>query len=65
MIRGLSRTLTGMIGMIGTVAVYVVFLLLEQHSFKKKIAALVRDPEREALIGILERIGGGYRPTSG
>jgi AI-2 transport protein TqsA len=54
----LARTVAGLIGSIGTVAIYVVFLLLEQHSLDKKIAALVHGAEREQLTHrILDRIG--------
>ncbi|HEY1304112.1 MAG TPA: AI-2E family transporter [Vicinamibacterales bacterium] len=57
-IRGLAGTLTGLIGSLGAVAIYTVFLLLEQHNFPKKIAALVPDAEREALVHrIFNRIG--------
>ena len=57
-IRSLASALTGILGSFGTVAVYVVFLLLEQHSFNNKIAALFPDAEREALVHrILHRIG--------
>ena len=57
-IRGLAGTLTGLLGNIGTVAIYTVFLLLEQHNFPKKIAAMFPDSEREALVHrIFERIG--------
>jgi len=58
LIRGLAGTLTGLIGSLGAVAIYTVFLLLEQHNFPKKIAALVPDAEREALVHrIFNRIG--------
>jgi AI-2 transport protein TqsA len=58
MASSLARTVAGLIGSIGTVAVYVVFLLLEQHSLDKKIAALCHGQAREALTHrILERIG--------
>lgn len=57
-LRGLAGALTYLAGSIGTVTVYVVFLLLEQHSFGKKIAALFPDPERRAKVHqVLERIG--------
>ena len=57
-IRSLAGTLTGLIASLGTVGIYTVFLLLEQHNFPKKIAALVHDPQREALVHrIFERIG--------
>src|SRR5262249_22015281 len=48
--RSLARAIAGLIGSIGTVAIYVVFLLLEQHSLDKKIAALCPGPAREALM---------------
>src|SRR5262245_3804730 len=57
-IRSLTGTLKIMIGSLGTVAIYTVFLLLEQHNFPKKLAALVPDAEREALVvRVLNRIG--------
>ena len=58
MARSLAKTVAGLVGSIGTVAVYVVFLLLEQHSLDKKIAALCTGPSREALMHqILQHIG--------
>jgi predicted PurR-regulated permease PerM len=58
MARSLAKTVAGLVGRTGTVAVYVVFLLLEQHSLDKKIAALCTRPAREALMHrILQRIG--------
>ena len=57
-VRSIARAAVGLIGSIGTVAIYVAFLLLEQHSFDKKIAALCPNPAREALLRrILTRIG--------
>jgi AI-2 transport protein TqsA len=57
-LRGVTGTLTTVIGSLGTVAIYTVFLLLEQHNFPKKIAALAQDPDREALVHrVLRRIG--------
>ena len=56
-IRNLTLGLTGMLARIGTIAVYTVFLLLEQHDFDKKIMALFPDPQRNALVHrILQRI---------
>lgn len=56
--NSLARAVAVLIGSIGTVAVYVVFLLLEQHSLDRKIAALFPGPAREALVHrILKRIG--------
>jgi predicted PurR-regulated permease PerM len=58
MANSLARAVAVLIGSIGTVAVYVVFLLLEQHSLDKKIAALFPGPAREAMVHrILQRIG--------
>lgn len=58
LLRNLAAALTYLVGIVGTVAIYVVFLLLEQHSFNSKIAALCPDAAREARVHyILERIG--------
>jgi predicted PurR-regulated permease PerM len=58
LLRSLTLGLTGMLGSVGTVAIYTVFLLLEQHHFDTKITALFPDPQREALVRrILDRIG--------
>ena len=58
LLRNLARSLTSIAGSIGTIAIYVVFLLLEQHSFKKKIARIVPNAEREARVHqVLNRIG--------
>lgn len=57
LIRGLATAITGVIGNAGTMLIYVAFLLLEQSSFNKKIAALFPDRQRQALIHrIIERI---------
>ena len=58
LIRNLTVGLTGGLGSVGTVAIYTVFLLLEQHHFDAKLTALFPDAEREALVRrILRRIG--------
>jgi predicted PurR-regulated permease PerM len=58
LIRDLTLGLTGVLGSVGTVAIYTVFLLLEQHHFDAKITALFPDVEKEALVRrILHRIG--------
>jgi AI-2 transport protein TqsA len=58
LLRNLAGALTYLVGIVGTVAIYVVFLLLEQHSFNSKIAALFPDADREARVHrILERVG--------
>lgn len=57
-VRNLTLTITAMMGSLGTVLVYTVFLLLEQHHFEAKITALFPDPERRALVHrILQRTG--------
>ena len=58
MIRNSAYGLMSLLASIGTVAVYVLFLLLEQHSFNKKLAALFPNTEREASVHrVLQRIG--------
>lgn len=47
-IRQLATAVTTFIGSLGTVLIYVAFLLLEQNSFKRKIAALFPDAGNEA-----------------
>jgi predicted PurR-regulated permease PerM len=49
-IRILARSLTGVLGTSATVAVFVLFLLLEQHLYDRKIALLFPGPEREARV---------------
>ena len=50
--------MTGVLATSGTVAVYVLFLLLEQHSFNRKITTLFPNAEREARVRrVLGRIG--------
>ncbi|MEX2516605.1 MAG: AI-2E family transporter [Gammaproteobacteria bacterium] len=57
MLRQLLTAVTGIMGSTGTVLIYVAFLLLEQSSFNKKIAALFPNPEREQFVHrILQRI---------
>ena len=58
MVRSLARSMTGVLGSSGTVAVFVLFLLLEQHIFSRKITVLFPNSEREARVRrMLERIG--------
>jgi len=58
MIRNSADGLMRVVASIGTVVVYLVFLLLEQHGFNKKIAALFPDSAREASVHrVLQRIG--------
>jgi predicted PurR-regulated permease PerM len=57
-VRLLARSAMGIAGSLGTIAIYVVFLLLEQHSFPKKIARLFPTAEGEARVHkLLSRIG--------
>jgi predicted PurR-regulated permease PerM len=57
-VRSLATSAAGLAASLGTIAIYVVFLLLEQHSFSKKIARLFPSPEREARVHrVLTRIG--------
>jgi AI-2 transport protein TqsA len=57
LIRNLAAAITGIIGNAGTMLIYVAFLLLEQSSFNKKIAALFPDAKREAFVHrIIQRI---------
>jgi len=57
-IRGVTTGLMAVIGSLGTVGIYTVFLLLEKQHLDRKIAALFPDVEREALVHrILQRIG--------
>lgn len=49
-IRRLAAAVTSIAGNLGTVLIYVAFLLLEQNSFKKKIAVLFPDADNEAKV---------------
>ena len=58
MVRTFARSMTGVLGSSGTVAVFVLFLLLEQHIFSRKITVLCPNAEREARVRrMLEQIG--------
>ena len=58
LVRALARQATGMLGTGGTVAVFVLFLLLEQNVFSRKITVLFPNPEREVRVRrILQQIG--------
>ena len=57
-VRSVAFGLTALVGSSLTIAIYTVFLLLEGHSYEKKIRALFPQPERQALVNrILDRIG--------
>jgi predicted PurR-regulated permease PerM len=56
-VTSVAGTLGGVAGSAGIVIVYVVFLLLEQSIFERKLHALLRDPGRaERLHRLLARI---------
>ena len=48
--RGFASAVAGFAGGAGIILVYVMFLLIEQQSFDKKMRALFPDPEREARV---------------
>lgn len=57
-VRSMAFGLTALVGSSLTIAIYTVFLLLEGHSYEKKIRALFPQPEQQALVKrILNRIG--------
>jgi predicted PurR-regulated permease PerM len=56
-VTSVAGTLGGVAGSAGIVIVYVVFLLIEQSSFERKLHALMHDPARaERLRRLLTRI---------
>lgn len=59
LIGGVSGALTSLVGNAGLIMIYVVFLLLEQESFDRKIDALFTDPGRNGrlrtILGHIER----------
>ncbi|HEX7086172.1 MAG TPA: AI-2E family transporter [Vicinamibacterales bacterium] len=58
LLRTLAATATYLMGTSGTVAIFVVFLLLEQRSFRSKIASLFPDAEGQArAYRVLEQVG--------
>ena len=50
LIRGVAGTLTGIAGKTGLILIYLLFLFLEQKSFRPKLAALFPDDERKATV---------------
>ncbi len=57
-LRGLARGVTGILAGVGTVAIYVVFLLLERRTFDKKLASVFANAGHEAGVRqVLARIG--------
>jgi AI-2 transport protein TqsA len=57
LIAGLASTVAGFAGSLGIVLVYVLFLLIEQSSFEKKIQALFPDAEkRQDVRDLLHRM---------
>ncbi|MDD9824866.1 MAG: AI-2E family transporter [Gammaproteobacteria bacterium] len=57
LLAGMFASLTSLLGSGGAVLLYVIFLLLEQHSFPARMRALFPDPERERemrrLLGVI------------
>lgn len=50
LLSGMFSSLVALIGNIGAIFLYVVFLLLEQHSFPLKLDALFSDPARREKV---------------
>lgn len=60
--RSLAGAIASFMSNVGLILIYVLFLLVEQQSFDKKVHALFPDSEREARIRkLLGRINGGIR----
>ena len=56
-LSGFARGLTSMAGNTGIIAIYLIFLFLEQKSFRKKLVALVtEDDDRQQVEHIIRRI---------
>lgn len=49
-ITAFAGALTGIISNLGLIAIYVAFLLFEQHTFDRKISALFPQPERQRNV---------------
>jgi predicted PurR-regulated permease PerM len=61
-----TRTLTGMVGNAGIILVYLIFLFLEQKSFKVKLRVLIKDPEQQRdVFKILQKIDADTRKYIG
>lgn len=57
-VGGIVSAVTGIAGDIGIIIVYVIFLLLEQITFRRKFDLLIKDRERrERMRKVIERIG--------
>ncbi len=52
-ITSFAKSLTGMVGNFGLIVIYVMFLLVEQKTFDRKIAALFPTPERQHAMRAL------------
>ncbi|MCP4328660.1 MAG: AI-2E family transporter [Alphaproteobacteria bacterium] len=50
MIGQFAESAAGIAGRVGIIIVYVMFLLLEQQSFDRKLTALLPNPERESAV---------------
>ena len=56
-VGGIVSAVTGIAGDIGIIIVYVIFLLLEQITFRRKFDSLIKDRERrERMRKVIERI---------
>lgn len=57
LLRSVALSLTGMLGGFGTILIFTVFLLLEQHSVEKKLTGLFPDEPRQRVVrGILDQV---------
>ena len=57
LLRSIALSVTGTIGGFGTVVIFTIFLLLEQHSVEKKIVALFPEARRQTTVRtILDRV---------
>lgn len=57
-----AAAITGIAGNFGIILLYILFLLLEQNSFDKKISALIKDEQREQTVrSMIRRIDSDIR----
>ena len=56
-VGAILTALSNLAGQVGIIFIYVLFLLIDQRSFDKKIGVLFPDPERQAKVrGLLEKM---------
>ena len=61
-LQNFGGTVRSLVSSTGIIIVYLVFLLVEQRTFTKKIRALVRDPDRlEDVFELIEKIRSDIR----